>query len=80
MTSTTVGSCKYNRTAAAEGTITTDEAAGTSEDAEITFSTVEWTKEEGGILCPSAGRLDMTFTLETDKTEATEPLYVKSGS
>jgi len=79
LTSTTVGTCKYNRTAAAEGTITTDETAGTSEDAEGTLTAVEWTKEEGGILCPSVGRLDMTFTLETDKSPATEPLWLKKG-
>jgi len=79
LTSTTAGTCKYNRVNAVEGVITTDNQAGTSEDAQITLSAVEWTKEEGGLLCPSLGKLDMTFTLETDKTAATEPLYFKEG-
>ena len=78
LTSTTAGTCKYNRTAAAEGTLTTDNLAGTSEDAQATLSTVEWFKEEGGILCPSLGRMDMTFTLETD-VAGTAPLYFKEG-
>lgn len=54
-----IGTCTYQRSAAAEGTLVTggDEA---------TISEQEWTKFAGGGGCPPSGKLDMTFTLETD--------------
>jgi len=73
--------CKYERTAAIQGTYTTD----TSGDAVLTVVPGETAasrekttfKGETGnnILCPSLGTLQMSLTLETDKATA-EPLYI----
>jgi len=70
------GNCTYQRTTAASGTLRTDTAAG--EDATVTLSEQEWALLEGTGLCPSSGKLDMTFTLETDVKEVAEPLYFSS--
>jgi hypothetical protein len=75
LTSTTVGTCKYSRATALIGTYTTDTPA--TQDAVIHFTAAantEFTKEEGGIFCPAAGRLEGSWTLKTDVV-ATEPLY-----
>ena len=72
--STTAGECTYGRTAAIVGKYKTDTLVDENSDAIMTITTQEFTKKAGGILCPSIGRLDMSFTLETDKSPA-EPLY-----
>jgi hypothetical protein len=74
LTSTTVGTCKYNRTTAIEGEYTTH-----PEDAVLHLkpsTLTEFTKEEGGFFCPGAGQLEMSFTLETDTTPTADPLYI----
>jgi hypothetical protein len=59
--------CKYIRESAFSGTYTTDESG---QDAELTISEQEarGTGEGNNIFCPTSGKLDMTFTLETDGT------------
>jgi hypothetical protein len=69
------GECVYQRTTAANGTLRTDVAAG--EDATVNLKEQEWTLFSGGGLCPSSGKMNMTFTLETD-TATAEPLYFSS--
>jgi len=74
LNSTGAGECKMTRTAAITGTYTTD----TSGDAIATIlpnATSTFTKESGGVLCPSAGTLEMTFTLETDTSPAS-PVWI----
>ncbi|HWO82793.1 MAG TPA: hypothetical protein VNM38_03260 [Solirubrobacterales bacterium] len=58
-----IGTCTYQRSAAAVGSLTT----GTGE-AEILAQ--EWTKFEGGGGCPSSGKLDMKFAMETENGTA----------
>jgi len=74
---TLAGECKYSRSAAIEGTFTTDV---TNEDAVLTVNsgaTSEFTREAGsGFFCPSTGSLQMSFTMETDSATVT-PLYIK---
>lgn len=75
LTTTNIGTCKYNRTTALTGTYTTHSTG----DAILTAApnaTTEFTKEEGSILCPGSGTLEMQFTLETD-VAGTSPLYIK---
>ena len=79
LTSSTVGTCKYNRPAAIKGKYKTDTAGDSNSDAILslspaTASDTEATREEGSFLCPSAGVLEMSFTMETD-TATAEPLY-----
>jgi hypothetical protein len=74
-TSSFIGTCTYQRSPAAEGTVQTDLEPG--KDATASLVAQEWTKLEGGAGCPSSGKLDMTFTLETD-TVTPEPLYFSS--
>jgi hypothetical protein len=69
------GECVYQRSTAANGTLRTDVAAG--EDATVNLKEQEWTLFSGGGLCASSGKLNMTFTLETD-TATAEPLYFSS--
>jgi hypothetical protein len=79
LTSTTVGTCKYNREAAASGTFTTDTPS--TNDAVLSIvptASSTWVKEEGGFLCPSSGELEQSFTLETDTTAANDPLYIST--
>jgi hypothetical protein len=79
LTSTTVGTCKYNRVEPIKGTYTTHSTG----DAIITVtaagatgsSDAEFLKEEGGIFCPGAGRLEGSWTLETNAA-GTSPLYI----
>jgi len=67
--------CRYSRTNALVGTGTTD----TTGDAIVSFAAgtgTEFTTEAtSGILCPSAGRLVGSWTLQTN-TVSTEPLYI----
>lgn len=58
---TNVGTCVYQRTTAIPGTFTTS-----TTDSTLSISEVEFTKFEGPFTCPSSGKLDMTFTMETD--------------
>jgi hypothetical protein len=71
--STTSGTCVYTRAAAITGTYTTD----TSGDAIFTLTEkgTEFTKKEGGFLCPATGALEMKFTMETD-AEVASPMYI----
>lgn len=62
-TSSLIGTCKYSRSTAAPGTLTT----GTSE-AHLTEQ--EWKLEEGGAGCASNGFLTMTFKAETENGTA----------
>lgn len=77
LTSTTVGTCKYTRetkTNPIKGTYTTHSTG----DAILTLAAganTSFSKEEGGIFCPSEGTLEMSFTLETDNA-AGETLYI----
>jgi hypothetical protein len=62
-TSGLIGTCTYQRTNAAVGTIdTVNSTAGILDQ--------EWTRFEGGAGCPSVGKLDMTFKLETENGTA----------
>jgi hypothetical protein len=62
-TSALIGTCTYQRTTAAVGTINTAESTAS-------ISEQEWTKFEGGSGCPSTGKLDMTFKFETENGTA----------
>jgi hypothetical protein len=73
--------CKYERTNAFEGTVTTDTTGDAivsvspgSTEAEKAKSTI---KGETGnsIECPATGTLEVAYTIETD-TATTEPLYI----
>jgi hypothetical protein len=72
MDSTTVGICKYNRSAVLSGSFITDSSDG---DAVLSMNSNEITKEEGGIFCPSSGRVDVSYTLEADEA-GTTPMYI----
>jgi hypothetical protein len=76
LTSTTVGTCKYQRAngSPVKGTFQTHAAGDAILDVNPT-SNAAFTLEEGGIFCPASGTLDMTFTLETDSVTP-EPLYI----
>jgi hypothetical protein len=63
---TNIGTCVYQRTAAIPGKYTTS-----TTDSTLSISEVEFTKFEGPFTCPGSGKLDMTFTMETDATPAT---------
>jgi len=58
---TSIGTCVYQRTTAIPGKYTTS-----TTDSTLSISEVEFPKLEGGFACPSSGKLDMTFTMETD--------------
>jgi len=74
--------CKYNRAAGSPiiGKFTTDTSPETS-DLVVHIPRSEtgskFTKEEGGILCPSSGETEVSATFETDASPSTEPLYIK---
>ncbi|MGN6557270.1 MAG: hypothetical protein ACTHLH_04575 [Solirubrobacterales bacterium] len=59
---TGTGNCKYS-TASISGTY------ATSADAKVTISEQSAAKTEGGIFCPSSGKLDMVFNLTTTNGE-----------
>jgi hypothetical protein len=61
--------CTYQRGSAVVGTLTTH-----PEDAVLHVSHVEFPLLEGSFICPGAGYLDMSFTLETDGSNS--PLYI----
>jgi len=72
--STGAGECRYTRSTAITGTYTTD----TTGDAIATISpnaTSTFTREFGGVLCPTALTLSMQFTLETDTSPAS-PVWI----
>jgi hypothetical protein len=62
--------CVYQRTGGATGTFATH-----PEDAVLKLEEASWPLLEGGFLCPSEGKLDLTFTLETD-TATADPIYI----
>jgi len=74
--------CKYSRSTEAGpiiGKFTTDTAPENSDlviHVPRSESGSKFTKEEGGILCPSKGELEVSVTLETD-VAGTSPVYVK---
>ena len=73
--STTVGSCKYSRATAFKGTFNTDT---TGNDAVLSMApnaNTTLTKEEGGILCPASGTLEVSYTLEVDEA-GVSPMYI----
>jgi hypothetical protein len=70
-----IGTCTYQRSTAAEGSLQTDTEPG--KDATVTLSEQEWIKFEGGSGCPSSGKLDMAYTMETDAPTA-DPVYLSS--
>lgn len=74
--------CKYSREAAKTviGNYTTDTSPENSDlviHIPRSATNSNFTKEEGGFLCPNSGELEVSFTLETDASPATEPLYIK---
>jgi hypothetical protein len=77
LTTALTGNCKYNRTAAMKGTYKTDTSPDNS-DAILSLAegaNTEFAKEEGGAFCPASGSLEMSFTLETDTTVSSDPVY-----
>jgi hypothetical protein len=76
--STTGGPCTYTRAAAITGTYTTD---GTG-DAMLTFTNegTEFTKKEGGFLCPGTFAFEMKFTVEADSVSAEPGVHLLAGS
>jgi hypothetical protein len=66
--------CKYKKEGSFTGTFTTDLSG---QDAVLTISeqATSGTGEGNNIFCPTSGKLDMSFTLETDGTNI--PLYIK---
>jgi hypothetical protein len=64
--------CTYQRSTGALGTFTTH-----PEDAILSVEEQSWPLFEGGFPCPSEGKLDMTFTLETDTKDGTaDPIWI----
>jgi hypothetical protein len=75
---TTLGTCVYQRTAAAVGEVTTDLNAGEPQDAVVHLKEQEWTllsEVSTGFGCPASGKLNMSFTLAT---ESGSPVYFSS--
>jgi hypothetical protein len=72
--------CKYERTAALEGTFTTDTTGDAILSVEANEKETGFTGEPGNnVLCPSKGTLEMKFTVETD-AETTTPVYISKLS
>jgi len=61
---TGIGTCEYTRAATVNGTLVTD-GGGANENTGA-ISEVPWTLASGPGLCPSEGKLNMRFSLETD--------------
>jgi opacity protein-like surface antigen len=70
LNSSLAGACTYTK-AAVEGTFNTGPP-----EALLTVSEQEFKKSAGGFLCPSSGKLDMQYTLETDNAEH-EPIWIE---
>jgi hypothetical protein len=68
---TSIGTCVYQWTSAMSGTLLTHPT-----DAVLQFTEQEWTKLDGPALCPGSGKMDVSFTLETDT--GGEPIYISS--
>jgi len=68
---TSIGTCVYNRSAAAVLTFTTD-----PDDAVMHLSGQERLKVEGRTVCPGSTVWDMTFTFETDTSPGSSPMYI----
>ncbi len=75
----TAGVCKYSRSTPVKGTFTTDTTGDailtTTGAGETGVTDTLFTREEGGVLCPSDTTLDLSLTLETDVATAT-PLFI----
>jgi hypothetical protein len=76
LTDSVVGTCKYNRTGVVKGTYTTHSTGDAILTVAPSTTNSAWTKEEGSVLCPASGLLEMSFTLETDTTASNDPLYI----
>jgi len=77
LNSTSAGECEMEKATAVEGEVRTDKTMS-SEDALLTVpgdARSTFKKIRGGVLCPSAGTLDLSFTLETDTTPAS-PIWI----
>lgn len=72
-TNALIGTCTYQRTEAASGTLVTD-GAGESENS-VRLTKQFWGKFEGGSGCPSSTEFDWTFSFET---EAASPVFLSS--
>ncbi len=71
--------CYYDRTTVVEGTFQTDTEA--SKDAVFSFSGAEWVKEKGENEtflkpCVASYKMSGSWTLETDKAGANEPMFI----
>jgi hypothetical protein len=64
---TSLGTCVYQRSEAAVGSVTTDVSG---QQASVKLVEQEWKLFEGGFGCPSSGKLNMTFNLETSNGTA----------
>lgn len=71
--STTVGECKYSRATPIQGTFTTESSGDAIVNVVPANSTVA--KTSGGILCPSSGTFEVSYTIEADSPEV-KPLYI----
>jgi hypothetical protein len=76
LTDSVVGTCKYNRTSAVNGTFTTHSTGDAILTVGPSTTGSTFAKEEGSVLCPASGLLEMSVTLETDTTAANDPLYI----
>jgi hypothetical protein len=75
LTDSVVGTCKYSRATAVSGTFTTHSTGDAILTVAPSTTNSAFAKEEGSVLCPASGLLEMKFTLETD-TATAEPLYI----
>jgi hypothetical protein len=69
---TSIGTCTYNRSTAASGSIRTDDGSR----AAITLSNQEWTGVGNPVLCPSSFKLNVTFELALASNG--DPIYFSS--
>ena len=69
---TSIGTCAYNRSSAAVGSIRTDDGS----QAAITISNQEWVAHGGNAFCPSAVKLNVTFSLALASNG--DPVYFSS--
>jgi hypothetical protein len=75
LTDSVVGTCKYSRTGTVNGTFTTHSTGDAILTVAPSTTGSAFAKEEGSVLCPASGLLELSFTLETDNN-LTEPLYI----
>jgi hypothetical protein len=78
LTITSLGTCKYKRasTSPITGEYTTDTAKNNNSDAILHIKDAEFSNEEGGVTCPSLAYFDASYTLETDTTASSDPIWI----